>query len=533
MGKKKSYCGSITVFSALSLMLVVSFLFALLEAGRIYGLSVVSDRKTQIAIESVFAQYQPKLFDAYHILGLDGAFAGEEFSRDRFENMLDTYLWKNLQEKSSADFFRMKPTGIEMQEYQLLTDGKGKVFEEAVSTYMKSKMAADTVNKLLLQYESISDVAADTQVNDGVEKANAAILEAKSAMEEEAGDQSDKSKAESADMEAKTISMSGNAAAKEQETARVGSAAAKEGQNQESVKEESAENPLEVVMKIKQEMALSIFVGSEAGLSAKKVDLSDAVSMRKLQQGTSEDTPHTSLSDKCRMAEYIDETFCDYTSPAEKRKLSYELEYILCGHNSDKANLESTLNRLLLIRQSANFLYLLKDPVKWKETLAAATSLAGFSGNPVVIRVVQIGVAAAWAFVESILDIRALLSGDKISLMKGAAEWTLDTKNILSSVTSGAKAKNCKNGLTYQQYLKGLFLLESVKKLAYRSMDLMEIKIRESGYSYCRMDCMIRSSVCRVFWKAESLFGRMTVIGKKKYKTEGYEISRTKEFTYA
>ncbi len=527
MGRKGAFCGSITVFSALSLMLISSFLFALLEAGRIYGLSVVSDRKTQIAIESVYAQYQSLLFDKYHILGLDGAFSGEVFSMESVENVLDSYLWKNLQEKGSIDIFRLQPTGIDIQEYQLLTDGKGKVFEEAVSAYMRSKMAADVVDKLLLQYEDISDVAADTQVNEGVEKANAAIVEAKRAEEAKGDiDQSEESKIEQVDTD--TGAASGDVAAKNQ--AGAGDAAA--GEDLGGVQEDSVENPLDVVMKLKQEMTLSFFLGSDAALSDKRADLSDTVSGRKLQQGTSEDAVHTSLIDKCLMAEYIDETFSDYTNPAERGKLSYEMEYIFCGHNSDKANLESTLNRLLLFRQSANFLYLLKDPVKWKETLVAATSLAGFSGNPVVIRVVQIGVAVAWAFVESILDIRALLSGDKISLIKSAAEWTTDTENLLSSVASGGKAKNCNKGLSYQQYLKGLFLLESVKKLAYRSMDLMEIRIRESGYSNCRMDYMIRKSVCQVSWKADSLFGRMTVIGKTKYRTEEYDINRTKKFGY-
>ena len=47
-----------------------------------------------------------------------------------------------------------------------------------------------------------------------------------------------------------------------------------------------------------------------------------------------------------------------------------------------------------------------------------ATSLAGFSGNPAVVKIVQIGVVAAWAYVESILDLRTLLSGGKFHSLK-------------------------------------------------------------------------------------------------------------------
>ncbi len=47
------------------------------------------------------------------------------------------------------------------------------------------------------------------------------------------------------------------------------------------------------------------------------------------------------------------------------------------------------------------------------ETIAAA--LAGFTGNPAIIKTVQIAVVGAWAYIESIQDIRALLMGGKKS----------------------------------------------------------------------------------------------------------------------
>lgn len=105
------------------------------------------------------------------------------------------------------------------------------------------------------------------------------------------------------------------------------------------------------------------------------------------------------------------------------------MEYILCGKDTDKKNLESSIERLMRMREAANVAHIIADREKLNQTLMIATSLAGFSGNPAVVKIVQIGVVAAWAYVESILDLRTLLSGGKISLIKSAAEWTTDLKS--------------------------------------------------------------------------------------------------------
>ena len=73
---------SITVFSALAFALVASFLMALLEAGRVYQIQTYADMKSTLALESVCAEYQPMLWEEFHLLGLDGAYGGDTFSMD-------------------------------------------------------------------------------------------------------------------------------------------------------------------------------------------------------------------------------------------------------------------------------------------------------------------------------------------------------------------------------------------------------------------------------------------------------------------
>ena len=87
---------SITVFSALAFALVASFLMALLEAGRVYQIQTYADMKSTLALESVCAEYQPVLWEEFHLLGLDGAYGGETFSMDHVTAVLRERLDRNL-----------------------------------------------------------------------------------------------------------------------------------------------------------------------------------------------------------------------------------------------------------------------------------------------------------------------------------------------------------------------------------------------------------------------------------------------------
>ena len=67
--------GSITVFSALCMSFVFSALFVLLEAARFYGLSQYADWKGRQGVECVAAEYQPYLWEEFHLLMLDGGYS--------------------------------------------------------------------------------------------------------------------------------------------------------------------------------------------------------------------------------------------------------------------------------------------------------------------------------------------------------------------------------------------------------------------------------------------------------------------------
>ena len=63
--KEKKEKGSLSIFSALILLLVASLLFTFLESARMYGLRAKSHRNTMLCAESALAEYQIELLENY------------------------------------------------------------------------------------------------------------------------------------------------------------------------------------------------------------------------------------------------------------------------------------------------------------------------------------------------------------------------------------------------------------------------------------------------------------------------------------
>lgn len=502
--------GSITVFAALSFALIASVLFSLLELARVYQLDAYADMTSTLALESVCAEYQPKLWEDYHLLGLDGAYGGAGFSIDHVTGVLATRINTNLtQSGDGSRIMGLEYSGSTSEDYQLMTDGEGDVFLHHVSEYMTKNLPAEMIQILYDRYQENKNMEDSQQVETSVEDAQNAIDEAKSQMESATGAE---------DANGTTGSTGAENAS--------GSAGA-----ENSAPAEVEENPLELVLSLKQNALLGMVTGDLTNLSTAQVDLTNCVERRTCQKGSISKTPTVNGYDKVLVIEYIDQYFADYLSPADGHALSYEMEYVLCGKESDKDNLESVVGRLLLIREAANVTYILSDSQKRAEAAALAGTLAGFTGNPAIIKVVEIGIVAAWAYVESILDLRALLDGDKIALMKNSSQWMTQLGSFSAAMTNGAKAKNCENGLGYVDYLKGFLFTMNKQKLAYRMMNVMEQNIRMvTAYRNCQMDHILCQLDYEMTYTAEPLFSKLSVVGKMGF--SGLSFGCDKSFSY-
>lgn len=92
-----------------------------------------------------------------------------------------------------------------------------------------------------------------------------------------------------------------------------------------------------------------------------------------------------------------------------------------------------------------------------------------------------------WALAESAADVKNLLDGGKVPLIKKDGQWSLSLLGILSGNFEGSGKK--KDGLSYQAYLRVFLGLMDQDKKAARSLDIVEMDIRQTqGNAQFRID---------------------------------------------
>lgn len=173
--------------------------------------------------------------------------------------------------------------------------------------------------------------------------------------------------------------------------------------------------------------------------------------------------------------------------------LAYEQEALLCGHASDADNLLDTVNRMILFRMIFNLSYLMMSPTKSGEAHSVAAALTAAVALPMLEQLVYMLIMLAWSYAEAVVDIKALMAGGKIELIKTDASWQLSMENLMniSENTLETKQKTSDKGLGYEAYIFILMMISNQTKIENRMISLMQENIRlDSGYEHFNMnDC--------------------------------------------
>lgn len=204
-------------------------------------------------------------------------------------------------------------------------------------------------------------------------------------------------------------------------------------------------------------------------------------------------------------------------------ELRYLTEYILCGKDSDKSNLNEVILKISVIREGANLVHLIMDGEKRKQAYSLASSLVGYTGNAAVVKIAQYLIMAVWAYGESICDLRALLEGETVPVVKTKESWQLSLDKLLVMDFSGKHEKNAgantgNNGdggrggggllegqASYEDYLRMLLLVQNPVEKRYRVMDIIELRMIAMGETQFRMKNYIWMAVIEVTVKMQKL----------------------------
>lgn len=191
--------------------------------------------------------------------------------------------------------------------------------------------------------------------------------------------------------------------------------------------------------------------------------------------------------------EYILKKTGNFVTQKENSELQYELEYVLHGKNSDIENIKETVQKLLLLRETSNYIFLSLDAGKSSEAeiLASAVALACYS--PELKDPIKQTILFAWAYAESVYDVRLLLSGGKVPLMKRADTWHYSLSDMFAFATDSVEGDvKTATGMSYVDYLRIFLSMENAEKKTLRFMNIIEMDIRKTaGNPAFRLDTCV------------------------------------------
>ena len=513
--------GSITVYMSLIFSVILALIAGSLQSVRMAYARVLTAAAAEQGLYSVFSRFDSVLLEEYELFFLDGGCGtGEWQPGNLYQTAEDTVSWILGMEEGNQILDRFS-SGLTLESgsitsYTLATDNDGEAFFRQVCEAMKQNLGAYGIQQLserLKTQETAWDAQEDQQeIGDSgqtVEEYEQAVKEAEEVKKNQAAEQ--ESGEVSGTGEALSVSGSGENPNPDSQ----------EGQQSVEVPQGFV-NPIEVIREIQKKGVLSLVLPSGQSLPGQAVDPAQLASNRNLQEGLQ--VIHTEREvefvDKLLQNEYLLWKFPCYTDHEDTKGLQCQIEYAIAGKESDMENLKSVAGQLLAAREAANVIHILGSPEKRSQVNAMAATIAAALALPIATGIVSAALIACWAFAESVLDVRELLDGGKIALVKTNSSWQLALENlpqILDGLDSLRKSSD--NGLSYKDYLRILLLKEDSSEVNRKIMDLVEhnMRTRLGVPGFCMDQCIFSMGI---EWNLRYAAQSLNVIREYSYGTE-------------
>lgn len=496
----------ITVFFCLLSVVFLGFSFTIIEAVRFAGARAQCANVTTLGLWSVFSEYENVLLEDYGLFAVDASYGGDLVSKERLKEKMSSYTKENesvAAELSGTlpglllDPWKISSGDLQIDQYALLTDRGGEYYYQQATEYMRKTAWANSIGKLKDAY---TDAKGIKQAESEYESSRKSSAED---MKEVAGSARDAKEELTTTQETDEF---GNVVTvvDEQALARI-NAAQKNGQKK---------NPLDKVEEIKGGDILKMVCG-KTKLSKKKISNSDLPSKKKGNKGVlALDTPRGGSTDDMLFREYLMDHFRNFKEGGGDEKLLYQLEYLIGGKYSDQDNLKKVVRSLIYLRESFNYLFLVSNAASNKEATALAATIIGWTGKPILVATVKHALLLAWAYGESLFDVRMLLHEGRIPLKKTKASWHVPLSDLIRLKKVLPKADKAASGgttgLQYEDYLRLLLTMTGMSDLKKRSLDMIELNMRTvCGCPGFRADNCVIGMTVKTTWNIPSIFGKV------------------------
>ena len=468
--------GYITVYLSLSLLIMLSFIFTLIEGIRMQTIRFQTECVMDMGLNSIFAEYHRELYEQYGLFGIDTSYGSEDVDKNRTGMHLLQYMNMNFTAPGSnripgyKDLTAVHADNVSLSDVSYLSDGGGTVLKYQIIQYMKEKTGLSLVDSYLP--DDPGDFEGDYDGLEGERNENHGIID-------------------------EILRMLNEARAEDEE-------------------EISISNPADHIDGMRASPLLTMAVKNSGDISGAYVDLSSYISHRGYAEGAGlweNQSAPDGVTDKILFQMYLQDMCGDFMEKKEGSALAYQLEYLLYGKSSDLENLEKFAKQLFMIRYVVNAAYLFSSGTRQAEAAELAAAVTAGIAQPQLFEAVKMTILFAWCYAESVQDLRILFDGNKAATAKSDHTWNIALSELLMFTSCLDSYTEASDGKTYEDYLKALLFIKGERTLRMRLMDLMEMDIRMTpGNRSFKLDACIYQLQAEV--NASSKYG------------SGYSISR-------
>lgn len=466
----KKQKGYLTIYLSLIFGVILSLLLALIEGAAIGASRLQAELVADLGMDSIFAEYNREVLSQYGLFFIDDSYGAKKGTVGNVRNHLANYMsynmnpQKNLSFVGATNLLKLENPYLEIEEAAFATDNNGEVWKAQAVDYMKSKYGINLVKDISNQLVTVNS---QNMLNRDI---TAEIENRKNEFNDYINGKED--------IEETSIDR-----------------------NQQSEEGFSFNGFTGCWDELKGRGVLDSVVDDKSSISGKKVNLQEYVysasKIGAVNKGTGlpayVDKPD-GITDELLYGEYLMTKCGNYLDKKDTGRLNYEIEYILFGKESDMFNLRECCERLVAMRMVSNFIFLHSDDGKFKKEEAYTISaiICALCMVPELTDVLTEMILGIWAYAESILDVKCLLQGGKVSLLKDKNEWNLGLIELISMKSfwsKSGKSSNKVTALSYQGYLRVFLATMNKETKLMRSLDIVEMNIRETeGNRYFRID---------------------------------------------
>ncbi len=471
--------GQITVFLSL---LCASLLILFTAAVGITKYEMNKARVSEVSdgvCESIKADYNTYLFEKYHLLLLDKTYGGK--GEAYLEEVATEYMEYTMSDQG------LTVSDVALTTYASIMDEDCEELKAQINDYMPEYLAAVAVETVVDKLTS--DDTAES-ISDAI-SSEVSQAEAEEAVSGESGSDGSTDDSSSGDGSDSTDS--------------------------DSEEDSTSKTDIRTTLKnIINGGLLAVVTPAGSSVSTEDIDTTDLPSASLSSSSDDDDdevdttfdnlekleddlATMSSLTDAIESTnvygvEYAMAFFNNFTDEKNSDAvLSCEVEYLIAGKTNDQDNLAAVVNRIVLHRLPINMAVLLSDSTKMTAVTELAAALSSTTAGVTYV-VIKYLLVACWAYGETLVEIRALLSGNSIQLVKTKENWSLDLDGFANLATTGLPNYEGTGSINYETFLR-LFLYEKQSKIYYRMCDLMQTNARQTVDEFRMSNCIYAFSL--------------------------------------